>query len=128
MKLMNRTILTFMFTIIIPFILVSCSGNNTANCTFPNIDNANIPDILEKVVGTLGDTYFTSFAKSDNQDYQSYLRVTFKDITEADYTALMQHYQADSTGTNADGAMLFDWGWLSADTDENSININAYIK
>lgn len=128
MKFVKIAILTLIFALIIQFALTACSDNNTANSVFPNIDNADIPDILEKTVGTLGNTYFTSFGKSDNKDYQAYLQVTFKNTTDADYTELMEHYQKDSTGIDADGALLFDWGWLIVDTDESSICINAYLK
>lgn len=98
-----------------------------ANSTFPNIDDADIPDILEITVGTLGNTYFSSDI-IDNPDYKSVLTITFKDTTEADYTTLMEYYQTASTGKDENGSLLFDWGSLQVTHDENSISINALIQ
>ena len=57
--------------IMIPLSLTACGGRaNTSSSVYPNIDDADIPDILEKTVGTVGNTYFTSFGKSDNKDYR----------------------------------------------------------
>lgn len=129
MKHTKTTGLALILALVITSTLASCGiGNSTINSTFPNIDNADIPDILEKTVGTLGDTYFTSFKKSDNKDYSSFLAVTFKDTTEADYAILKEHYQSTSTETDENGFLLFDWGRLQVTRDDDSITINAYIK
>lgn len=128
MKPTKTTIFTLFLALIMMLTLASCgSGSNKSGRTFPNIDNANIPDILEKTVGTLGNTYFTS-GVPDNKDYQSFLNVTFENTTEADYTVLMEHYQSAATGTDENGSLLFDWGWLQVTPDNGSITINAYIK
>ncbi|MDR2933139.1 MAG: hypothetical protein LBV27_08540 [Oscillospiraceae bacterium] len=129
MNFIERGVSSALLSLIIVFIFAACAGQNDAtDNVFPNIDNVAIPDVLEKTVGTVGDTYFTAFGKSDNPDYQSYLSVTFKDTTEADYTTLTEHYQSASTGTAEDGALLFDWGWLYVNTDQSAITVNAYIK
>lgn len=128
MKLTKSFICALIFALIMTLTFVACSsGSNPSSNVFPNIDNADIPDILEKTVGTLGNTYFTS-GISDNKDYQSFLAVTFENTTEADYTTLMEHYQSASTGTDDDGSLLFDWGWLQVTPDNGSITINAHIK
>lgn len=118
----------FGITIVLTIILSSCTGkNSSANNTFPNIDDANIPDVLEVTVGTLGNIYFSS-GITDHPDYKSVLSVTFKDTIEADYTALMEHYQSTSTGKDKDGSLLFDWGRLQVTADDNTIFCTAYIK
>ena len=78
-------------------------------------------------VGTLGNTYYSSGIK-DNKDYDSILTVTFEDTTDADYTALLEHYQTTSTGTDDNGSLLFDWGYLQMTSDNGTIQITAYIK
>lgn len=109
--------------------LAACSNkNSTSDRTFPSVDNADIPDILEKTVGTLGDTYYTSFDASDNKDYQAVLVVTFKETTDEDYTELMEHYQSTSTGVDENGSLIYDWDWLQVTSDNGSISINALIK
>lgn len=48
--------------------LTACSnGDSSPNSTFPNIDDAKIPDVLELTVGTLGDCYFSD-GITDNPD------------------------------------------------------------
>lgn len=114
--------------LVLAIILSACTGKtNSTNGTFPNIDDSNIPDVLEITVGTLGNTYFSS-GITDNADYNSILSVTFEDTTEADYTTLMEHYQTTSTGKDKDGSLLFDWGKLQVTTDDDSIFLTAYIK
>lgn len=128
MKFMKTTIFMAFFVLFIPFTLTACSGgNSTSSSTFPNITDEEIPDILEKTVGTVGNVSFTS-GISDNKDYTSVLSVVFNDTTESDYTALMKHYQSESTGTDESGFLLFDWGRLSVTADDSSICINALIK
>ncbi len=108
--------------------LMACSnGHDSQSSTFPNIDDANIPDVLELTVGTLGNCYFSS-GISDNPDYDSVLCVTFDGTTETDHTTLMEHYQSSSTGTDENGSMLFDWGILQVAAYDDSISINAFIK
>ena len=53
---------------------------------------------------------------------------TFEDTTDADYTALLEHYQTTSTGTDDNGSLLFDWGYLQMTSDNGTIQITAYIK
>lgn len=128
MKRMRKPILLLALSFVMTLAFSACSeGNNTSVSTFPHIDDREIPDILEKTVGVLGDTYFTSFGATDNKDYQSYLAVTFENTTEEDYTALMKHYQSATTGTDENGLLLFDWGQLQVTADETSIIIHARI-
>lgn len=123
----NKSSVLGIFLVLVMF-LSACTGkNNSENSTFPNIDDASIPDVLEITVGTLGNTYFSS-GITDNSDYKSVLSVTFEDTTEADYTTLMEHYQTTSTGKDKDGSLLFDWGKLQVTTDDDSIFVSAYIK
>lgn len=64
--------------------LAACSGeNDKTSSTFPCVEDAEIPDILEITVGTLGNTYYSSGIK-DNKDYKSILSVTFENTTDAD--------------------------------------------
>jgi hypothetical protein len=110
------------------FSLTACTGgNDTSTSTFPGIDNANIPDILEKTVGTLGNTYYSSDI-TDNPDYKSVLTVTFENTTEADYDTLMKHYQSTSAGIDENNALSYDWGLLQVSSDNDAITINALIK
>ena len=67
-------------------------------------------------------------SKSDNKDYRSYLAVTFENTTEDDYDELMEHYQSASTGTDEEGFLLFDWGRLHVNAEDDSILLNAYMK
>lgn len=114
--------------LVLAIIFSACtSKTNSANSTFPNIDDSSIPDVLEITVGTLGNTYFSS-GITDNSDYKSVLSVTFEDTTETDYTTLMEHYQTTSTGKDKDGSLLFDWGKLQVTTDDDSLFLTAYIK
>ena len=103
------------------------AGNEKTDGTFPGVDDADIPNVLEMTVGTLGNTYYSSGIK-DNKDYDSILTVTFEDTTDADYTALLEHYQTTSTGTDDNGSLLFDWGYLQMTSDNGTIQITAYIK
>lgn len=114
--------------LVMVFTFAACGGKSkVSGSTFPNINNADIPDILEKTVGTLGNTYFSS-GINDDKDYQSVLTVTFEHTTAADYTALMEHYQSASTGTDENGFLLFDWGQLQVTSNDDSISVSAYIK
>ena len=126
MKFM-KTILT-MLLLITAISLTACSGTkDTVNSTFPGVDNADIPDILETTVGTLGNVYYSA-GITDNPDYKSVLTVTFEDTTEADYDTLMEHYKSVSTGTDENNALLYDWGVLQVSLNNDSITINALIK
>lgn len=129
MKHNKRFILIAVLVLLAAFSLSACgSGNSAASSTFPNIQDDDIPDILEKTVGTVGDTYFSSNI-TDNEDYRAILSVTFENTTEDDYQTLLAHYQSDSTGTDENGALLFDWGQLQVTAlDDNAIQINGYIK
>lgn len=114
--------------IILITILTSCSnGDSSQSSTFPQIDNAKIPDVLEITVGTLGDCNFSD-GITDNPDYNSILTATFNDTNEADYSTLMKHYKSTSSGTGENGSLLFDWGMLQVTTENGSISINAFIK
>lgn len=122
----KTTILSVFIALIIT--LTACSNEESSlDSTFPKIDNAKIPDVLETVVGTLGDCYFSE-GTTDNPDYNSILAVTYNDTTETDYTKLMDHYKSASIGTDENGSLLFDWGELKVTTDNGSISINAFIK
>ena len=126
MKIM-KTIFT-MLLLITTISLTACSSSkDTLNSTFPGVDDADVPDILETTVGTLGNVYYSD-GITNNPDYKSVLTVTFEDTTEADYDTLMEHYKSVSTGTDEDNALLFDWGVLQVSTNNDSITINALIK
>lgn len=128
MKHTKTGMITLVFLLIMALALTACgSASNTKSSTFPNIDDADIPDILEKTVGTLGNTYYSS-GITDNEDYTSLLSVTFEKVTETDYAELMEHYEVESTGTDENGALLFDWGRLQVIRDDDTISINAFIK
>lgn len=123
---MKKTILSV--TIALMIMLTACSnGNNVKSSTFPNIEEAKIPDVLEIAVGTLGECYFSD-GITDNPDYTSVLTATFNDTTETDYTELMEHYKSASTGTDDNGSLIYDWGVLHVTTDDASISINALIR
>lgn len=122
-----KKLFLFILALIMTLIFVACGKEYVSSNTFPNVENADIPDALEKAVGTLGNTCFTS-GISDNEDYQSFLMATFNDTTEADYMELMEHYQSTSTGKDENGFLLFDWGWIQVVPDDGSISISAYIK
>lgn len=125
-NLNKATILTVAIALIIT--LTACSnGDSSLNSTFPQIDHAKIPDVLEITVGRLGDCYFSD-GITDNPDYNSVLTATFNDTTETDYAELMEHYKSASTGTDENGSLVFDWGVLQVTTDDGSISINALIK
>lgn len=115
------------FTALIITLTACSNGESSPNSPFPKVDNDKIPDVLETVVGTLGDCYFSA-GITDNPDYNSILAVTYNDTTEADYTRLMEHYKSASIGTDENGSLLFDWGVLKVTTDNGSISINAFIK
>lgn len=128
MKHAKTGMITLVFLLIMSLVLTACgSGSNTEISTFPNIDDAGIPDILEKTVGTLGNTYYSS-GITDNGDYTSLLSVTFEKVTETDYAELMEHYGAESTGTDKNDALLFDWGRLQVLRDDDTVSINAFIR
>lgn len=125
-ELQKTTILSVSIALIIT--LTACSNEDSSlNSTFPQIDNAKIPDVLEVTVGTLSDCYFSD-GITDNPDYNSILTATFNDTKETDYNSLMEHYKSTSTGTDDNGSLLFDWGMLQVTTDNGSISINAFIK
>ena len=96
--------------------------------TFSNIKKDEIPDILEKSVGTIGDTYFTKGTSSEENDYDAYFSVVFKDTNKSDYNELIAHYQTTSIGTDEKNMLLFDWGRLKVLSDNHSISVEAYIK
>lgn len=122
----KATILSVAIALIIT--LTACSnGDSSPNSTFPNIDDAKIPDVLEITVGTLVDCYFSDEI-TDNSDYKTVFTATFNDTTETDYTELMEHYKSTSTGTGENGSLIFDWGTLQVTTDYDLISINALIK
>lgn len=122
----KATILSVAIALIIT--LTACSnGDSLSDSTFPNIDNAKIPDVLEFTVGTLGDCYFSD-SITDNPDYTSVLITSFNDTAETDYDTLMEHYQSTSTGTDENGFMIYDWGTLLVTTKDTSISITALIK
>ncbi|NWL86694.1 MULTISPECIES: hypothetical protein [unclassified Paenibacillus] len=128
MRLTKSSLICLALALMMSFTFVACSSErNITSNTFSSIDNADIPDILEQTVGTLGNTYFTS-GITDNKEYQSYFRVIFENTTEDDYATLMTHYQSDSSGTDENGSLLFEWGWLQVTPEDGSITINAYIK
>lgn len=98
-----RTIFTMLLLITV-ISLTACTGaKEPLNSTFPGVDNADIPDILETTVGTLWNIY-ESAGITNNPDYKSVLTVTFEDTTEADYDTLMEHYKSTSTGTDENNA------------------------
>ena len=126
MKIM-KTIL-IMLLIITAISLTACtSAKNISNSPFPGVDDADIPDILETTVGNLGNVYYSA-GITNAPDYKSVLTVTFEDTTEADYDTLMEHYKSESTGTDENNALLFEWGMLQESSNNNSITINALIK
>ena len=113
-------------TLLLLITLTACSNkNNSPNSTFPNIDDDDLPDVLQITVETPYNTSFTTGIT--DADYNSVLSLVFNDTTEADYTALMEHYKSSSTGTDENGFLLFDWGRLLAEDDHNSINVLAFI-
>lgn len=67
---------------------------------------------MEKSVGTIGDTYFTKGTSSEENDYDAYFSVVFKDTNESDYNELIAHYQTTSIGTDEKNMLLFDWGHI----------------
>lgn len=115
MKSTKKTMLVL--TLTIAFIFVACSSGN----------DASIPNILEKTVGTRVNTSFTS-GITDNENYTAIYVAVFDNTTEADYTTLMEHYQSASTGTDENGSLLFDWGRLQVTSDNGLITVNAFIK
>ena len=126
MKHAKKFFIISAFLIAVISSIAACSGYGSMSETFPNIKSADIPDILEKSVGTLGDVSYTKGTSSD--DYDAYLHVTFHDTDEADYTELVEHYQTASTGTDEENMLLFDWRRLKVLSDKNSIFVEAYIK
>ncbi len=128
MKYTKKLFIILSLIIVIGFSLAGCSRDNSMSSTFPDIKSADIPDILEKSVGTTGDTYFTKFDTSDENDYNTYFSAVFKDTSADDYNELINHYQTASTGTDEDNRLLFDWGCLNVSSEDDSILIEAYIK
>lgn len=122
-----KTIFTMLLLITLISLTACTSSKEPINSTFPGVDDADIPDILETTVGTLGNVYYSA-GITNNSDYKSVLTVTFEDTTEADYDTLMEHYKATSTGTGENNALLFDWGVLQVSPNDDSITINALIK
>lgn len=123
----NKTIILGVAIALIMTFTACSSGDCSPNSTFPNIDDAKIPDVLEITVGTLGDCYFSD-GITDSPDYNSVLTATFNGTTDTDYTKLMEHYKSASTGTDENGSLIFDWGVLQVTTGDGSISINALIK
>ena len=119
MNITRTTILTLALALITTLILAACN----------DIDKADIPEILNKTVGTPANTSFISDI-SDNKEYRAHFSATFEDTTEDDYAMLMAHYQSASTGTGENGSLLFDWGWLdiASAPDNSRITVYAYIK
>nr|WP_288973925.1 hypothetical protein [uncultured Blautia sp.] len=128
MILTTKHIITFLLLIVMALSFTACQGNDTMSDTFPNIKKDEIPDILEKSVGTIGNTSFTKGTSSEENDYDAYFSVIFKDTNEGDYNGLIAHYKTTSTGTDEENMLLFDWGRLKAISDNNSIFVEAYIK
>lgn len=126
MKYIKTTIFSLL-TLLITFTVTAC-GNGKPDSTFPNIDDADIPDVLETRVGTECSTYYTTFGATDDKDYKSVLVITYKNTTDDDYTSLLSHYQSDSSGTDENGSLLFDWGRLQVTSENDSITVTAYIK
>lgn len=128
MKSVRKNVMTLILVICAILSFTACSaGNDKTGGTFPGVDDADIPDVLEMTVGTVGNTYYSSGIK-DNKDYKSVLAVTFENTTDADYTALLEHYQTTSTGTDDNGSLLFDWGSLQMTSDNGTIHVTACIK
>lgn len=129
MEIKKHKIATILGVAIVLIIMLAACSNQASskNSTFPNIDDAKIPDVLELTVGTLGDCYFSD-GITDNPDYKSVLITSFNDTTETDYDTLMEHYQSTSMGTDENGFMIFDWGTLLVTTNDSSISITALIK
>lgn len=122
-----KTIFTLLLLITV-ISLTACTGTKEPlNSTFSGVDDADIPDILETTVGTLGNVYYSDCI-TNNPDYKSVLTVTFENTTEADYDTLMEHYKSTLTGTDENNALLFDWVVLQVSSNNDSITINALIK
>lgn len=121
---------TLYLIILLAVIAFSACGtvNDAASRVFPSIDNADLPDVLEKTVGNVGDISYTSFIPSHGEDYRAFLSVHFEDTTQADYDALMKHYGASSEGTEEDGVLLFAWGRLQVTQEQDFILVQANIK
>lgn len=124
----TKKYITFLLLIVMTLTFTACKGNDYMSDTFSNIKKDEIPDILEKSVGTIGDTYFTKGTSSEENDYDAYFSVVFKDTNESDYNELIAHYQTTSIGTDEENMLLFDWGRLKVLSDNHSISVEAYIK
>ena len=124
----TKKYITFLLLIVMTLTFTACKGNDSISDTFSNIKKDEIPDILEKSVGTIGDTYFTKGTSSEENDYDAYFSVVFKDTNESDYNELIAHYQTTSIGTDEENMLLFDWGRLKVLSDNHSISVEAYIK
>lgn len=128
MKLSTKRMITFLLLIVMALSFTACQGNDTMSDTFPNIKKDEIPDILEKSVGTIGNTSFTKGTASEENDYDAYFSVIFNDTNEDDYNELLAHYKTTSTGTDEENMLLYDWGRLKVFPDNHSITVEAYIK
>lgn len=118
---------TFLSLLALTMLLSLAACGSKSKSTFPNIDDDSIPDVLKMTVGSESNVYLSS-GITDNPDYKSVLIITFKGTTKADYTSLMEHYSATSTGKDEDGFLQYDWGRLHVKTDGSLITINALIK
>lgn len=115
-------------TLLLTLALTACAGpGGQVDGTFPNIDDGELPDVLEITVGTLGDVYFSS-GLTDHEPYRSIFKVTYQETTEEDYTQLLSHYEQAATGTDEEGYLTFDWGRLLLTKGEGSLSVQALIK
>ncbi|WP_095174944.1 MULTISPECIES: hypothetical protein [Blautia] len=128
MKLTTKHIITFLLFIVMALSFTACQGNDTMSDTFPNIKKDEIPDILEKSVGTIGNAFYTKGTSSEENDYDAYFSVIFNDTNEGDYNELIAHYKSTSTGTDEENMLLYDWGRLKVLSENESISVEAYIK
>lgn len=123
----TRGFASLILLLILVLALAGCNRNKDTAGTFPNISDDDLPAVLLKTVGTVGSTSYSSFDKPSAQGYRAVLTVTFDDTTQDDYTTLLTHYEADATGTDQDGYLLFDWGRLQVTPDDGAITITALI-
>lgn len=123
----KRGFVSLILLLVLVLAFAGCSRNKDTASIFPNIPDADLPEVLLKTVGTVGSTSYSSFDKPSAQGYRAVLTVTFDNTTKDDYTTLMTHYEADATGTDQDGYLLFDWGRLQVTPDDSTITITALI-
>lgn len=104
----------------------STTAQSGTDIYFPNVDMAQMPDILKKTVGSLSYSADT-IAMSMDDPYQRGLRLEFENTTEADYEELMAHYMADTVEKDEDGYILYDWGRLRVkhEPDYRKITVDA---